>query len=106
MSRLIPYTPAPFPQHIGTAQVKPLIESVDPEIRTWFNTRDAKIIQTDYNTCNGQIQTRKYAWNIPNSLQTRDIWPCPIQLTNLFWQYGTQPVYRCNKSGQSYIDPN
>lgn len=122
MSRLTPDTPAPFPEYRGTAQVKPLIESVNPEIRSWFNTRDAKIIETSYNTCTGQITTQKYPWNIPNCLQNKDIWPCPIQLTNLFWQYGTQPSCECDTNrcgcsncyqrkrcalyGGSYTNPN
>jgi hypothetical protein len=110
----------PCPLNIGgnnSLNVKPNPRTVRASDMTWFNTRGNKIIKTDYNTCNGNIDTHMFPWgilpehtNIPFNLKAwgdnSNNGKC--DLFKRFDMYGLSSTCtnKCSKSGKLYVNPN
>ena len=111
----------PCPLNIGgdnSSNVKLNPRTVRASDMTWFNTSGNQIIKTDYNTCNGNINTHMYPWgilpepkNIPYNLRawgdnSNNNGKC--DLFKRFDMYGLSStcVNKCNRAGGSYVNPN
>jgi hypothetical protein len=119
MTYQAPLQPAPFralhPQQVAM----PNPRTVRAEDLSWFNTRGGEIIQTNYNTCTGQMNAQRYPWNRAPCPKNFPFWTCPIPRFDLYGLAGTCPCElnrcgcsncyqkkRCALYGGSYVDSN
>lgn len=65
MTERVPDMPAPFYGSNQRTNVRPNPRTVRGCDLTWFNTSGPSIVQTNYNTCNGNMLQVRKPWGLP-----------------------------------------